>query len=289
MLGLLRSELYRLVRRWMPWVLVLMIAGFALVFYVIVYGSVQAQLQAVKDGTIPAPEGGQAAMDEALRALRPDRVQSFGVGLVSGLGSVMLIVFAASHLGTEYGWGTLRTLLAHGAGRGAFLASKAVSLALFALVFVIVGTLASVAASFAVSAVAGFDLSGFDVGEVANAAGRGLYTFFPYMALATVIALWSRSAGAGIAVGLVVYFAESLVAGILVSLNRDYASIVNYGISRNVSSVTRQTVVSTAGDPLNATSTLPDPAQAALVLAIYTAVFVALAFWRLRTRDVTLG
>lgn len=289
MLGLLRSELYRLVRRWMPWVLVLMIAGFAFVFYVIVYGSVQAQLQAVRAGTIPAPEGGQAAMDQALRALRPDQIQSFGVGLVSGLGSVMLIVFAASHVGTEYGWGTLRTLLAHGAGRGAFLASKAVSLALFALVFVIAGTIASVAASFGVSAIAGFDLSGFDIGKVANAAGRGLYTFFPYMALATVFALWSKSAGAGIAAGLVVYFAESLVAGLLVSLNRDFASIVNYGISRNVSSVTRQTVVSTAGDPLNATSTLPDPGQAALVLAIYTMVFVALAFWRLRTRDVTLG
>ena len=289
MLGLLRSEIYRLGRRWMPWVLLLMIVGFAFVFYVIVYGSVQAQLQAVKDGTIPAPEGGQAAMDEALRALRPDQVQSFGVGLVSGLGSVMLIVFAASHVGTEYGWGTLRTLLAHGAGRGAFLASKAVSLALFAVVFVIAGAVASVAASFAVSALAGFDLSGFDVGKVANAAGRGLYTFFPYMALATVIALWSKSAGAGIAAGLVVYFAESLVAGILVSLNRDYASIVNYGISRNVSAVTRQTVVSTGGDPLNAKSTLPDPGQAALVLAIYTVVFVALAYWRLRTRDVTLG
>ena len=289
MLGLLRSEIYRLGRRWMPWVLLLMIVGFAFVFYVIVYGSVQAQLQAVKDGTIPAPEGGQAAMDEALRALRPDQVQSFGVGLVSGLGSVMLIVFAASHVGTEYSWGTLRTLLAHGAGRGAFLASKAVSLALFALVFVIAGTIASVAASFAVSALAGFDLSGLDIGKVANAAGRGLYTFFPYMALATVIALWSKSAGAGIAAGLVVYFAESLVAGILVSLNRDYASIVNYGISRNVSSVTRQTVVSTAGDPLNATSTLPDPGQAALVLAIYTVLFVALAYWRLRTRDVILG
>ena len=286
---LLRSEIYRLVRRWMPWVILLMIVAFAFVFYVLVYASVTAQIQAIKNGTIPAPPGGAAQFDEALRMLRPDRVQTFGSGLVNGLGSVMLIVFAASHVGTEFGWGTLRTLLAHGAGRGAFLASKAVSLALFALAFVIAGSAASVAASFAVSALAGYDLSGLDLGAVANAAGRGLYTFVPYMALAAVIAIWSRSAGAGIAAGLVVYFAEGLVAGILVSLNRDYANIVNYGISRNVTSVTRQTVVSTGADPTGTAATLPDPGQAAVVLAVYTVVFLAVAFWRLRTRDVTLG
>ena len=273
----------------MPWVILLMIVAFAFVFYVLVYASVTAQIQAIKSGTIPAPAGGAAQFDEALRMLRPDRVQSFGSGLVNGLGSIMLIVFAASHVGTEFGWGTLRTLLAHGAGRGAFLASKAVSLALFALMFVIAGSVASVAASFAVSGIAGYDLSGLDVGAVANAAGRGVYTFLPFMALATVIALWSRSAGAGIAAGLVVYFAEGLVAGILVSLNRDFATIVNYGLSRNVASVTRQTVVNTGGDATNAASTLPDPGQAALVLAIYSVVFVAIAYWRLRTRDITLS
>jgi ABC-type transport system involved in multi-copper enzyme maturation permease subunit len=144
-------------------------------------------------------------------------------------------------------------------------------------------------ASYVVSAVAGYDTSGIDLAKIASAAGRGLYTFFPYMALAAVIALWSRSAGAGIAAGLVVFFAEGLVAGILVQLNRDYATIVNYGLSRNVAAVTRQTVVSTGSTPQGAASTLPDPTQAAIVLAVYTALFIAIAFWRLRTRDVTLS
>ncbi|HEV8230558.1 MAG TPA: ABC transporter permease subunit [Candidatus Limnocylindria bacterium] len=273
----------------MPWILVLMVVAIAFIFYVLVYVSANAQIQAVKSGTIPAPAGGTAAMEEALHMLRPDQIQSFGVGLVSGLGSIMLIVFAASHVGTEFGWGTLRTLLAHGTGRVAFLGSKILSLALFATVFVLFGTLAAVVASYVVSAVAGYDTSGIDLAKIASAAGRGLYTFFPYMALAAVIALWSRSAGAGIAAGLVVFFAEGLVAGILVQLNRDYATIVNYGLSRNVAAVTRQTVVSTGSTPQGAASTLPDPTQAAIVLAVYTALFIAIAFWRLRTRDVTLS
>ncbi|TMG54855.1 MAG: hypothetical protein E6H87_14820 [Chloroflexi bacterium] len=291
MLRLLRSELYRLVRRWMPWIMLGLIVVIAFVFYFLIWVSVNAQLQAVKNGTLPVPAGGTTQLEQTLRQIAPDRVAQFGVSVVAGLGSVMLIVFAASHVGTEFGWGTFRTLLAHGASRSGFLVSKAVSLVLYAVVFMIVGSIAAIAASYTVSAVAGISPgSGVDFAEVARVAVKSGYTFLPYMALALAIAVWSKSAGAGIATGLVVYFAESIVAGILVSLNKDYAQIVNWGLSRNASALTR-TVSGQAGptsqDPT--ASTLPDPTQAAIVLGIYCAVFLVLAYWRLRSRDVTVG
>lgn len=291
MLRLLRSELYRLVRRWMPWIMLGLIVVIAFVFYFLIWVSVNAQLQAVKNGTLPVPAGGTAQLEQTLRQIAPDRVAQFGVSVVAGLGSVMLIVFAASHVGTEFGWGTFRTLLAHGASRSGFLVSKAVSLVLYAVVFMIVGSIAAIAASYTVSAVAGISPgSGVDFAEVARVAVKSGYTFLPYMALALAIAVWSKSAGAGIATGLVVYFAESIVAGILVSLNKDYAQIVNWGLSRNASALTR-TVSGQAGptsqDPT--ASTLPDPTQATIVLGIYCAIFLVLAYWRLRSRDVTVG
>jgi len=290
-LRLLRSELYRLVRRWMPWIMLGLIVVIAFVFYFLIWVSVNAQLQAVKNGTLPVPAGGTAQLEQTLRQIAPDRVAQFGVSVVAGLGSVMLIVFAASHVGTEFGWGTFRTLLAHGASRSGFLVSKAVSLVLYAVVFMIVGSIAAIAASYTVSAVAGISPgSGVDFAEVARVAVKSGYTFLPYMALALAIAVWSKSAGAGIATGLVVYFAESIVAGILVSLNKDYAQIVNWGLSRNASALTR-TVSGQAGptsqDPT--ASTLPDPTQATIVLGIYCAIFLVLAYWRLRSRDVTVG
>jgi len=290
-LRLLRSELYRLVRRWMPWIMLGLIVVIAFVFYFLIWVSVNAQLQAVKNGTLPVPAGGTTQLEQTLRQIAPDRVAQFGVSVVAGLGSVMLIVFAASHVGTEFGWGTFRTLLAHGASRSGFLVSKAVSLVLYAVVFMIVGSIAAIAASYTVSAVAGISPgSGVDFAEVARVAVKSGYTFLPYMALALAIAVWSKSAGAGIATGLVVYFAESIVAGILVSLNKDYAQIVNWGLSRNASALTR-TVSGQAGptsqDPT--ASTLPDPTQAAIVLGIYCAIFLVLAYWRLRSRDVTVG
>jgi len=275
----------------MPWILLVFIAVIPFLFYFLIWASVNAQLQAVRSGTLPAPPGGTAQLDETLRMIAPDRVAQFGVSIVGGLGSVMLIVFAASHVGTEFGWGTFRTLLAHGASRSGFLVSKAASLLLYVILFMIVGTVAAIGASYTVSAVAGIPVgAGVDVPEVARVATKISYTFLPYMALALAIAVWSKSAGAGIASGLVVYFAESIVAGILVSLNKDYAQIVNWGLSRNASALTR--TVSGQGGPTSqdpTASTLPDPTQAAIVLAIYMVIFLALAYWRLRSRDVTVG
>ena len=108
------------------------------------------------------------------------------------------------------------------------------------------------------------------------------------MALATLIAVWSRSAGAGIAAGLVVYLTEGLVAQLLVSFNRDYANVVNYGLSRNVGALIRGAAGTTTIQDPSAVG-LPDQGQAALILGAYTVVFLALAYWRLRSRDVTVG
>jgi ABC-2 type transport system permease protein len=201
----------------------------------------------------------------------------------------MLIIFAASHMGTEFGWGTLRTLLASGLSRTEFLTAKLVTVALFALVFTIVGVVAAIVGSFVVSTQAGFDTSGLDMGKVLSASWRTGYSFLPYLALASLIGLWSRSSGAGIAAGLVIYFAESIVMSLLISFNRDYATIANLGIARNVQSLSRVTI-SVAGSNSSANaSTLPDQTQAAIVLAVWTVLFIALAFWRLRTRDITLS
>ena len=288
MLRLLGSEIFRMRRRWMTWIILGLIILAAFAVYFLVWVSTQAQIEAIRSGQIP-PQQGQtmAQLQETLLLVAPGRVQDFGIGVVSGLGSVMLIVFAASHVGTEFGWGTFRTLLAHGASRTGFLVSKTVSLVLYALVFMVLGTLAAIGASYAVSSVANLAIgAGVDVPEVTRVAAKSAYTFLPYMALAVAIAVWSKSAGAGIAAGLVVNFAESIVAGILVSLNRDYAQIVNWGISRNASALTT-TASGAALDPTAAT--LPDPTRAAIVLGVYCVVFLALAYWPLRSRDVTVG
>jgi len=296
MLRPLRNELYRLTRRWMPRILFLAIVGAGVGIYELIYYSINAQLTLLRSGNAPAnavgPGGAEATikqLQDTLVQVQPGHIQEFGIPLVAGLGSVMLIIFAASHMGTEFGWGTLRTQLASGLSRRAFLATKLGSLLLFTLVFTILGVFATIAGSFLVSSQAGYDTSGFAPDKVLSASWRTIYTFLPYLALASLIALWSRSSGAGIAAGLVIYFAESLVMELLISFNRDYVTVANLGLSRNVRSLSRIAVTVGGPNAQSAASTLPDQTQAAIVLAAWTIAFIALAVWRLRTRDITLA
>ena len=295
MLRLLRSEVYRLVRRWMPWILLFLIVLLAFVAYELIWFTTNAQLALLRSGTAPSTPNGPppaqqiAALEDAIQQLRPSRLSSIGVGLVTGLGTIVLIVFSASHMGTEWAWGTMRTLLAAGAGRMKFLATKYLTLVGFAIVFVIAGLIAVTGASFIVSSQAGLDTSGFDAQLLASAATRAVYGFFPYMALASLIALWFRSAGGGIAAGLVINFTESIVTQLLVQFNKDFVTVANFGISRNVASISRTGAAVRTGPDPTGLSTLPDQGQAVLVIAAWTLLFVGLAVWRLRSRDITLS
>ena len=291
MLPLLRSELFRLRRRWMTWILLLSVVVLAFVLYFIIYASVQAQIQALQNGTASATNGApqtEAQLRLELQTLRPSQVMSFGLGIVSGFGSVLLIVLTASVFGNEFNWGTLRVILALGAGRERFLGAKYLALTLYAGVFTTVGALAALAGSEIVSSIASLDRTLPDdfAAQLALNVGRTVFTFVPYIALAALIAVWSKSGGAGIAIGLVVYFAEGLVMSLLVAFNKDYATIANFGLSRNVSAITQLAGSSSAGGASGAAA-LPDPARAALVLLAYSVLFVALALWRFRSRDVT--
>lgn len=296
MLRPLRSEVYRLRHRWMPWIVLGVLLGLGLLMYELIYTTLTAQIRLIEGGNAPSSvtQGDPAATLKSLREtvemVRPANIPDFGISLVAGIGSVMLIVFTASHVGTEFNWGTLRTLLASGIGRGEFLAAKLTSVLLFEIVFAIVGIAGVVAASFLVSSQAGFGTAGFDGGVVLSSSWRTLYSYLPYTALTAAIVVWARSTGAGVAAGLVIYFAESLIAQLLIQFNRDFAAIANFGIARNVQALSQATVrvgVNTGPDP-NAPA-LPDQTQAAIVLAVWTVIFIALAYWRLRTRDVTLS
>ena len=176
MLRLLRSEVFRLVRRWMPWVLLGMMVAMSFILYELIWVTSNAQLSLLRSGTAPVtpnappPEIQIRSLESAIQTLRPSRLNELGVGFVTGLGSILMIVLAASHMGTEWAWGTLRTLLASGASRMAFLVSKYVTLVAYAVVYMALGVAAVLAASFLVSAQAGLDATGLDLGIVASAA-----------------------------------------------------------------------------------------------------------------------
>jgi ABC-type transport system involved in multi-copper enzyme maturation permease subunit len=294
MLRFLRSEIYRLRRRRMMFILLLFVALTPVLVYAVIYTSTQAQLEAMRSGQFqPQPGQTPALIEEQVKrlldSLRPDRAPQFALGMTAFVGTVLATVLAGSVTGNEYGWATIRTVLAHGGRRGAFLCAKFATLILASAGIVTVGFAATFVGAYAVSIPAGLDLSLSDdiAGRTLGYMLRGLYVSLPYMAFALLVATLARSAAGGIAFGLVLLFGESLLSQLAISLNRDLRPLFDAGVSRNVTAVTRS-----GFDSQGLPAPPPHPGElpvAVAILALYVIAFVALAVHRLSKRDVTLA
>ncbi len=259
--AILRCELFKLTHRLMPRVLLLLMAGGLLGGYLLL-------------GALPADRGSD------LDSLRLGHVVDDGMFIVYQLGMVLAVTLASSTIGSEYGWGTIRTVLPRTSGRSSFLTAKLVSLVLFATVSVLVGFAAAVTGSTAVTELHNLDGSlgpGF-AGDLVASAGKATWAILPYGALAFAVALWSRSTAAGVAIPIVAFYAEVLLTPLFASIGA-LGWIPDVGIYNNI------TVLLDA-HTLVPRSDLHGAWPAAAVLGAYLAAFTAIAFGRFLTRDV---
>ncbi len=263
MLPLLRSEMFKLSHRMMTRVLLLLVVGALLGTYLLL-GSV-----------------GEGEEGDVLEDLRIGAVHDKGILIVYQMGAITTIVLAASSIASEFSWGTIRTLLPRTAGRSPFLTAKLISLLVFVVAAVILGFLAAIAGSAVVTATRDLDSSLGDnfVGNLLAAMVRAAYAILPYAALAFVIALWSRSTAAGIAIPIIIFYAEVLLTPLFTSIETLEWLPKALLYSANMGSLLNSDAVIPEED-------LPGHWQAAGVLAVYVTAFISLAYGRFLTRDV---
>ncbi|MFQ5472929.1 MAG: ABC transporter permease, partial [Dehalococcoidia bacterium] len=184
MLPLLRSELFKLSHRMMTRVLLLIAVGALLGAYLLL-------------GLVGESEEG-----DVLEDLRIGAVHDNGMFMVYQVGVILTVTLAASTIASEFSWGTIRTLLPRTAGRSSLLTAKLITLGLFVVMAVVLGFVAALAGSALVTAFNDLDSSLGDnfVGRLLGSMVRTAYVIVPYATLAFVIALWSRSSAAGIAI-----------------------------------------------------------------------------------------
>ena len=264
MLHLLRSELFRLRKRPQSWVLFL-------VMFISTGGLYIAFAIAASVASEP---------DEIRNELVLPRVFQSGMQSGSLVGFLLIVVMAAGLIGNEYGWGTIRPLIARSHGRGALLTAKWITVAVHTVALFLFGFMVAILFSAMTSAIAGnFEgVTSSLLGDWAVSFGRLLVASAPYAALAFTLALVTRSHAAGIAVSLGVAFIEPLIWPLLGLLSERLDSAA-LGIAHNSTLLTNM-------NSHNEFVSVGDAWRAAILSTVYTAIFVAISYAVFRRRDV---
>ena len=293
MLKLIRAEWFKLTRRPLAWVLLavfLVLLALLLLTEFLVVG--------LNDGLFSGGARAQLLSEEQVRQFRLHLgfpgVFGAVLGHVNGVGGICAIALAAGVIGSEYGWGTLRTQLARQPNRGRYLIAKIIGLLLallagILLALVLGGLLALLFGSLL------NDTGGASASVPALPLGvlRSLFVLLPYVLCTVACGILGRSVVAGALGGFLFLAADAGLGALsfLAGLGGPIGFLLNLIVQPNINTLIVLNSQSFGLDPATLTrtmdlTTLPSPLQATLVVGIYSALFFASAYRLLLRRDI---
>lgn len=319
-----RWDWFKLARRWMPWILLVILLLMSQLAIWANYFGYQSLHQT--GGTIPLAGGpgrrpiaasckdvlaGNVAglppntSPEVLQALQTECRQtqirlnqqlgqfyrtftlpgsiSSTLGLAVSVELILLAILTASHLGAEYGWGTVRPNLARGIGRWQFVASRLILLVILAgaalLVVVAAIALSSVVAASLTMAPEGFSNTA-TWSDALLAIAKGWVACIPYIAFAGFATLLTRSTAAGMAIAIGYVLGEQIVVAILGGLFSWFGMISRYFLAQNLGAWAGLSFFAQG-------QTSVSSQHAFLMLLVYTIVLGDGAFLLFEMRDVS--
>jgi len=285
---LISAEFFKLRKRTMTTVLLLVLIGILIIVYFL--------LLAISKVNLPAnlPRGGQG-LQEIRNLLGLPVALPIALSLLASFGSVLSVILMASAVGNEYNWRTIRTMLICSESRFKLLIAKLIAVILFVFLGMLIGLAVGFIMSLITTAIGGYSFNfSFFTGSYAwdqfLQFWRTMYSLAPYLLLGFLFAIVGRSAMPGIALGIGVFFLESIItafmtlAGGWVAKVPDYLLIANARALSTSSSLPQTIGAGFAGDNAAAVPTLT---HAFLTLGIYSVVFLVIAFYLFRRRDVT--
>ena len=240
--------------------------------------------------------------DDQVRAREwHSQVFVFPVSLANGLVITHFTAFffmaflASSLLGSEYGLGTLRHVLAKGVGRWQVLTSKAILVVLVSAAALLVVSIPVAVSSLIATALApeGRELAdpgGWPIVVVMFA--KVVYGIVPYIALAFFLTVLTRSTGLGISLAIGYIFSEAIIISFLGYRFEDYGwfqNFLDFMLGPAVSGWLVEEGVRAAGEdaaffPLDK---VQSNLRAFLVVLAYTAALGGAALRLFLRRDVT--
>ena len=227
----------------------------------------------------------------SLEDLLPDRLAGHLSGGFPFFGGVFALMLGVLALGSEYGWGTLRTVFVQRPGRLRVFAAKLVALGAGLVPFVLAVFAVGAASSYAIAWNEGVEASWPSAWDLVRALAAGWLILAVWAALGVALGVLSR--GTALAIGVGILYA--LVIEGLISAFADQVSLleplVQFFLRANAYSLVEGLGASTTGAATNGPGAFSGPyvggEQALLVLVGYIAGFIALSGLLLRRRDVT--
>lgn len=276
-----RAELFKLVHRPAAWTLLAAAVVLSQVFgYLVPYLSYASGDSGPMDG-VPT--------EAILASTLPDQVVANALGGFPVFAGALALVLGALVLGSEYGWGTVKTVLTQRPGRTAVLAGQGVALAVAVAVGVLVLFALGAASSVAIAATEDRSIAFAPVLELLAGYGAGLAIMLMWAALGAALGVVLRGVALPIGLGVVwVLGVENLVAGVASSVLtalqpvRDVLPGINAGSLASAVMPSRPAGVDT---PPGINSDVAD-LRALLTVAVYIAVCATVTLWAYRRRDV---
>ena len=280
MIRMIRAELFKLHKRRMTWILLIIMAAFFCLMFFATYGITSS----------PPSRMPETVVDTIRDSLQFPGAFDMIFSTAGTILTLLLIILVASSIGNEYGWGTVRQILARRGIRYYFVISKLVSFIIIAFIGLILAVIFGFILALIIANMIGtitwdFVTASFITG-LFEKFGWTLFTLLPYILMASFFAFLGRSAIAGIGGGLGFYFIEAIAVGIFNQSGGWLEKIPDYLIGPNVDALLPSSLF-TQG-PFASTGNMPSILSASLTLTVYCVVFLIVSLFMFRKRDLTV-
>jgi ABC-2 type transport system permease protein len=223
-------------------------------------------------------------------ALYPAAFVKYTLSTWDTLGGVFALILGVLSQGSEYGWGTIKTLYTQRPGRIAMLAGKLCALSLAVLVLVLALFGVDLASSYVVAFIDGKSTDLPEAVDIVKglAAGWLIFEFWAVFgfALATLFRQSALAIGLGLAYAVVIegiiFQIAGNIGGTTVKQVLSYFPLANTGyLSQSFGAAIPEALRRTITKPV------ADANHAVVVLLIYMLIFVAGSAFLVRVRDVS--
>jgi ABC-2 type transport system permease protein len=206
-----------------------------------------------------------------------------GVGIV---GSILTLILGALVAGSEFNWGTVKTVYTQRPGRLQTLAGQLGVVSVIAAIFTVVFYGAAALASVIIAAGNGVTIQWPAAIDILKAMGATWLIFESWSLFGIALAYLFRQSAMAIGLGLAYVLAiETIVVRLLSGFNVGWITTIEKGfLGQNANSL-----IQSLGQifvPPGTPAPLVSAGQAVLVLALYGVAFAAIASIVVRTRDV---